>query len=135
MLGWILEAVNEAEWDPTHFWVDEHYPRTMMLTLVVYAYHKEFLTAGEIEKAVETDEVLRYVCCSRQPSAEVIRRFRRGHIEVIRVALATVLERALASDGPGEETPGDGLRSYAAFELADQRIRSAMLMEMIALDV
>jgi hypothetical protein len=102
---------------------------------VVYTYYKELLTAEEIEKAAGKDEVLRYVCRSRQPNADVIKRFRRGHRDVIRVALATLFQRIIAWDARDQDTYGNGPHSYAAFELADQRIRSAMLLEMIALDV
>jgi hypothetical protein len=134
VLNWVLEAVAEAKWNTGVIWVDNRFSRNMLLTLLVYAYYKELWTSEEIEAESETDRTLRYICGGRRPTMEIIRQFRRGHREVILGCLSGVFQKLFRAQISQPQGAYQHLQK-AARNLADQRIRTAVLMEMVALDI
>lgn len=68
----------------------------MMLTLVTYAYASSLYGSRDIESALGTDAMIRYICAGSRPDQFAIRNFRRRNREAIRQCLVHVLKQCWA---------------------------------------
>jgi len=107
----------------------------MMLTLVTYCYAASLFGSRDIQFAIGTDPVVRYICARTFPAWQAIRRFRRLNREVIRQCLVEVLRRAWTHRFDAGEAEYAG---YEWFEtdfpeqledVAKERLDTAALMD------
>jgi hypothetical protein len=107
----------------------------MMLTLLTYCYATSLFGSRDIESAIETDAIVRYICARTYPCWQEIRRFRRMHKEPIRQCLVQVLRQAWACKFDEGEADYVG---YEWFETAfaeqvqtavNERLETAALMD------
>ena len=126
----------------------------MLLTLLTYCYATGTLATEEIERKIENDATVRYLCARTYPDGATLRQFRRYHRERIKATLSQLLRRAWrhthrkgekeASGSPGADRcrwpaefwPGS---SRARTELdfdheAERRIVEATQLDCMALD-
>lgn len=124
-----LEAVGEVESSRAEFRLpgeSEGYGFRMLLTLLAYAYARGIYSSTELADRVAADTDLRYLATGDQPSATVLRRFRRQESRLIRAALGHLF--ALA-------TPQPALHGWFRAESeASRRLEQAMVADSYALD-
>jgi hypothetical protein len=89
-----------------------HQPR-MMVTLLAYCYAKGLYGSRQIEEAIQSDPVIRYLCAREYPDWKDLRRFRREHRDWIGACLSQVLKQAWAWKLDEAEVDFQG---YAWFE-------------------
>ncbi len=141
-----LEAV--AELDPQQMprrdfvHAGRAFPVAVMLTLLTYCYASGRYGSQEIEDAVASDPLLRYLCAGDEPPSTAIRRFRRvyrGPLSVclLRVFLAAVLQPRDNHGWAKRGEPGGSanLGIETAAKAAEAAIAKAVFADTTALDV
>ena len=75
-------------------------PRTL-LSILSHCYGVGLYNPADIEAAIESDPTVSYLAARRYPSATVLRRFRREHRMLIRLALVETFKRVWAAANLG----------------------------------
>jgi hypothetical protein len=96
LLRWALEApqnleASAAETLKARF--GDFRPQ-MMLTLLSFSYASSCYGSEDIERAIESDRTVRYICARIFPDAKAMRRFRRLFRPALDQCLAYVLRQA-----------------------------------------
>ena len=111
-----------------------------LLTLLTYCYSAGIHGSQEIERAIETDPTVRYLCAHNYPDAVTLRRFRREHRDQIKHCLAHVLTQAWAAQMEAGEA---SYLDYGWFEkdftqqvqdAAEDRLTLAVVMDEMVSD-
>jgi len=113
----------------------------MMLTLVTYCYAACLFGSQDIEFAILSDPLVRYICARTYPAWQEIRSFRRLNREVIRKCLSETFRRAwLILAGQPDLAPQSG-SAWLGPELEQQleyavdgRLDTAALMDGVESD-
>ena len=108
----------------------------MLLALLTYCYAAGVYASEDIHWACRSDSGARYLCANTWPDERSLRRFRRKWRPLIQACLEWVYAIAEATQNTqlvksGKPVVGN-LGHYG--ELAEQRIESAILMDMVAGD-
>lgn len=118
------------------------FPVAVMLTLLTYCYASGRFGSQEIEEALASDPLLRYLCAGDEPPSTAIRRFRRvyrGPLSVclLRVFLAAALQPCDAHGWAkrGEPDGSANHRIETAAKAAEAAIAKAVFADTTALDV
>ena len=94
LIRWILE-IQHADAGISAQPAIESSPRLQMLqTLLTYCYATGALATEEIERKIESDATIRYLCARLYPDGATLRQFRRYHRERIKITLSELLRRA-----------------------------------------
>jgi len=91
----ILEAVEYCDLRGARVNVrgsgSEHYPPTMMLALLIYAYARGLFSSRRIERATYESVVVRYLCANHHPEHDTMAKFRRENEALFRSCFSQVL--------------------------------------------
>jgi hypothetical protein len=96
LLRWALEAPQMVEGggsDLLQIRFGDFRPQ-MMLTLLSFSYAACYYGSEDVERAIETDRTVRYICARIYPDAKAIRRFRRLFRPALDQCLSYVLRQA-----------------------------------------
>jgi len=96
LLRWALEAPQHVEGSAAETLKARFgdFRPQMMLTLLCFSYASSCYGSEDIERAIESDRTVRYICARIFPDAKAIRRFRRLFRPALDQCLAYVLRRA-----------------------------------------
>ena len=111
-----------------------------VLTLLTYCYSAGIYGSQEIERAIESDPTVRYLCAHNYPDVVALRRFRREHRDQIKHCLAHVFTQAWAAQLEAGEA---SYLNYGWFEndftqqvqdAAEDRLTLAVVMDEMVSD-
>ena len=96
LLRWALEAPQNVEGSAAETLQARFgdFRPQMMLTLLSFSYASSCYGSEDIERAIESDRTVRYICARIFPDAKAIRRFRRLFRPALDQCLAYVLRQA-----------------------------------------
>ena len=96
LLFWALEAPQNVEGSAAEMLKARFgdFRPQMMLTLLSFSYASSCYGSEDIERAIESDRTVRYICARIFPDAKAIRRFRRLFRPALDQCLAYVLRQA-----------------------------------------
>ena len=96
LLRWALEAPQTVEGSAAETLVARFgdFRPQMMLTLLSFSYASSCYGSEDIERAIESDRTVRYICARIFPDAKALRRFRRLFRPALDQCLAYVLRQA-----------------------------------------
>lgn len=116
-----------------HVTTDPGFSSRMLLALLTYSYAAGIYASEDIHWACKSDPGARYLCANTWPEERSLRRFRRQWRPLIQACLqwvCAVAKGSRTSRLTEFRNPVTGNQG----QLAEQRIESALLMDMVACD-
>ena len=108
----------------------------MMLSLLSYCYASAIYGSRDIERAVQTDRTVRYLCARQYPAWLDIRRFRRAHRHSIQDSLVATIKQVWSSFlAEGPQVTDQAEIDQEIRTLAGSRIETAIIMDRAELDL